>query len=149
MLSICEINRDNVFDVCELTSNPDGVGTLFEEFICCNAISISESAFYPECKSRAIYLNQNAIGFFMYKQFPNTIKEAEICRFMLDHKYIGKGFGRQSFSEILAYLRKQNIEKTTIMIDAKNHIAKNLYISFGFSFTGRIEKDEYFYSLIF
>lgn len=34
-----------------------------------------------------------------------------------------------------------------LMIDETNQIAKNLYVSFGFTFTGKMDKDEYYYEL--
>ncbi len=147
MIEIREINRDNLFDVCELTSNQDGVGTVFEAFICCNAISISEAAFFPECQPRALYRDGELIGFFMYKCWPHNPHEAELCRYMLDHKFMGQGLGRESFAAILADFRLHGIEQVTLMIDEHNLVAKSLYLTFGFRFTGKIEKEEHYYSL--
>lgn len=147
MINIRKIDADNVFDICELTSNDNGIGTLFEGFICCNAISIAESKFYLECKPRAIYLNEVPIGFYMYKQWPHQSKDVELCRFMLHFSFKGKGLGRQSFSAMLEDFRTSGVREVTLMIDKDNRIAKKLYLSFGFAFTGKIEKEEYFYSL--
>lgn len=43
MIRITEVNRDNVFDGCDLTTNLDGIGTVMEEYLCSNAVSIAES----------------------------------------------------------------------------------------------------------
>ena len=43
MIRIKAIDAENVFGVCELTTNQHGVGTTLEEFLCCNAISIAEA----------------------------------------------------------------------------------------------------------
>ncbi|AXY56372.1 GNAT family N-acetyltransferase [Acinetobacter chinensis] len=147
MIEIREIDKDNCFDVCELTGNKDGIGTIFEDFLCCNAISLTESKFYPECKPKALYSNDTLIGFFMYKQFSPEDTEVEVCRFMIDHKYLGKGYGRQSFAAILEFFKSNGIKTVNIMIDDDNIIAKKLYTSFGFTFTGKILKEELYYQL--
>ncbi|MCI9127876.1 MAG: GNAT family N-acetyltransferase [Eubacterium sp.] len=148
MIIIKEVSYDNIFDVCELTTNKDGIGTTMEEFICCNAISIAESKYYSEMYPKAIYSGNTLIGFFMYKQTKAEQDIAVICRFMIDYKYQGKGLGRESFVAILSYFRQSEFKKIVLMIDENNIIAKKLYISFGFKFNGMIEKDEYYYELL-
>jgi len=101
--------------MCELTTNKDGVGTLFEQYLCCNAISLVEAAYFPGFEPRAIYR--------------------------------GQGLGRQVFGELLAHFNREGYREVLLMIDEDNRIAKELYASFGFRFTGKIEKDEHYYSL--
>lgn len=47
-------------EVCELTSNTDVKLTLYEEFICSNAVFLAES------KYSSNYYDEVLIGFFMY-----------------------------------------------------------------------------------
>lgn len=148
MIHIEEIDAQNVFDVCELTTNPDGIGTTMEEYLCCNATSIAESKYYPEMCPRAIYRNETLIGFVMYACTDSEPKTATICRYMLDYKFQHQGFGRKALEGILEYLKKQDVSKVILMIDEENIIAKRLYLSLGFTFNGKIEKDEYYYDLI-
>ncbi|MBD2815593.1 GNAT family N-acetyltransferase [Xenorhabdus sp. Flor] len=147
MIEIREIDRDNLFDICELTSNKDGIGTVMEEYICCNAISIAEAKFFPEFKPKALYHNGILIGFFMYKHMEQKPQEVEICRYMLDYKFIGKGLGRMTFEAMLSYFKETGVKTVILMIDDDNLIAKKLYTSFGFVFTGKVLKEEYYYSL--
>ena len=39
------------------------------------------------------------------------------------------------------------MRKVVLMIDNTNEATKRLYVSFGFRFTGKIEKDEYYYEM--
>ena len=149
MISVEDVNSQNVFDVCELTTNSNGIGTVMEEYLCCNAISLAESKYYPEMYPKAIYNNETLIGFAMYKHIKSEPKTATICRFMLDYKYQHKGLGKKAFESILNYLKAQGISRVVIMIDENNLTAKKLYLSFGFKFTGEIDKNEYYYALIF
>lgn len=91
MLSIREIDAQNVFDVCELTTNRNGVGTIMEKYLCCNAVSVAESKYYPEMHPKAIYDGDVLIGFFMYRRTEQETETATICRFMIDHKFQGRG----------------------------------------------------------
>lgn len=145
MIAIREIDSDNIFDVCELTTNSDGIGTTMEEFLCCNATSIAESKYFPEMHPKAIYWLDTLIGFLMYRRTGEAPETAVICRFMVDHRFQHRGLGRKAFDGILGYLKEQGIAKVVLMIDAENTIAKNLYCSFGFTFTGKIDHDEYYY----
>ncbi|QIL79946.1 GNAT family N-acetyltransferase [Diaphorobacter sp. HDW4A] len=131
----------------ELTSNRDGVGTILEEHLCANAVSIAEAKYFPDMCPRAIYSQDQLIGFFMFRRSIELPDEVEICRFMLDHKFSGKGLGRLSFKEILDYFRRANVKTVLLMLEEHNIVAKNLYMSFGFQFTGNIEKEEHFYRL--
>ncbi|MEX9609286.1 GNAT family N-acetyltransferase [Providencia manganoxydans] len=141
------MDKDSLFDVCELTSNANGIATVLEDYICCNAISIAESHYYPEFKPKALYCEQALIGFFMYRERDLLPNEAQICRYMLDHKFIGQGLGKKTFSAIIDYFKAKGLHRVTLGVDNENNIAKNLYISHGFTYTGEIVDGEYIYSL--
>lgn len=148
MISVKEVDSQNVFDVCELTTNSNGIGTIMEEYLCCNAISIAESKYYPEMHPKALYNNKTLIGFAMYKHSVAESKTATINRFMIDYKFQHEGLGRKAFQSILKYLKSQDVSKVIVMIDEDNKIAKKLYLSLGFEFTGKIDKDEHYYARI-
>lgn len=67
---------------------------------------------------------------------------------MIDYKFQHQGFGKEVLKTILQYLKEEGKAKVILMIDEENVIAKNLYLSFGFRFNGKVEKDEYYYDLI-
>lgn len=84
----------------------------------------------------------------MYRHTESEPETATICRFMLDYKYQHKGLGRKAFESILMYLKNAGMSKVVLMIDEGNVIAKKLYLSFGFEFTGKVDKEEYYYELM-
>ncbi len=147
MIRIKAIDAENIFEVCELTTNQDGIGTTMEKYLCCNAVSIAEAKYYPEMHPNAIYNNSTLIGFFMYKRAENQPDKVTLCRFMIDYRFQHKGLGKKAFEYILKGLKIQGVRKVILMIDNANEIAKNLYLSFGFQFTGKIDKNEYYYEL--
>lgn len=147
MIRIKAVDAQNVFDVCELTTNMDGIGTVLEEYLCCNAVSIAESKYYPEMHPNAIYNNNTLIGFFMYRRTEKRPDTVTLCRFMIDYRFQHKGMGKKALEHLLRGLKIQGVKKVFLMIDDTNEAAKNLYLSFGFQFTGKIDKNEYYYKL--
>ncbi|SIS15267.1 diamine N-acetyltransferase [Peribacillus simplex] len=150
VISIREIDKKNYIEVCELTSNKDGARTLDEEYICSNAMSLAESKYFSTMKPMSIYNDDDLIGFFTYEYIEKTPDLVTICRYMIDHKFLGKGLGRKSFKAILNYFKESvKVGSVELMIENENTIAKNLYTSFGFTFTGKIDRNEYYYRLDF
>ena len=147
MIRIKAVDEQNIFDVCKLTTNQNGTGTSMEEYLCCNAISIAEAKYYPEMHPNAIYNNNVLIGFFMYQRAEDQADTATICRFMIDYQFQQKGFEEKALEHILRGLKIQGVKKVILMIDDANKIAKNLCLSFGFQFTGKIDHDKYYYEL--
>lgn len=143
MIKIKEITKDNYFLACELTTNKTGEPTLYEEFICSNAMSLAEAKYDLEMQPRTIHWNDTLIGFFMYKEV--TEKQVMIYRFMLDYRFHQKGLGKKAIAAILEYLK--NEQDVLLGVDPKNDIAKSLYQSFGFQFTGEINHGEHYYLL--
>ena len=136
MIRIKAVDAQNILDVCELTTNQDGNGTTMEGCSCCNAISIAEAKYDSEMHPNAIYNNNVLIGFFMYQRTENQADTATICRFMIDDRFQQKGLEEKALEHILRGLKIQGVKKVVLIIDNANENAKNLYLSFGFHFTG-------------
>lgn len=65
---------------------------------------------------------------------PNPIPAFRLCRFAIDHRYHGKGYGKILFVHALERCLAQahQIGGSIIIIDAKHHKAKAFYEHFGF-----------------
>ncbi len=146
MIRIKAVDAQNILDVCELTTNQDGIGTTKERCSCCNAISIAAAKYDPEMHPHAIYNNNVLIGFFMYRRAENQAEAATICRFMIDDQFQQKGLEEKALEHILRGLKIQGVKKVILAIDDANENAKNRYLSFGFHFTGEINKTECYYA---
>lgn len=59
------VDTDNMFDVCDLTTDADGVGTVMGQLLCCNAESIAESKYYPQMHLHVLYNDDALIDCFM------------------------------------------------------------------------------------
>ena len=109
------------------------------QYVSTNAYSLAEASFRTHCQPRAIYLEEDAVGFLMYAGLEplNASKEYEIFRLMIDSRHQGKGVGRIGLSLALDEIRSlKGVESILICYVPSNPIAKGFYSSFGFVETG-------------
>ena len=147
MIRIKAVDAQNILDVCNLTRIQDSIGTTREAHFCCNAVSIAETKYNSEMYPNAIYNNTVLIGFFMYQRAENQADTATICRFMIDDRFQHKGLEKKALEHILRGLKIQGVKKVLLTIDNANENAKELYLSFGFQFTGKFDKAGHSYEL--
>ena len=142
-----EIDENNLLECALLTTNKEGKNYIFEEFVASNAFSIAQSKVQKGWIVKAIYDDDLMIGFAMYG-YCYEYDFYEICRFMIDHKYQGKGYGRRALVKIIEEM-KENEECKDIYIsfDPKNNIARSLYESLGFKDTGKVLEEELLFKL--
>lgn len=140
MINLKEITKDNVVKASFLTTNKHGEVTLNEQFVASNVISIAQSKYMPDMETKAIYEDEEMVGFVMY-----GIDEGElwIMRYMIDYRHQGKGFGKLALGLIIDEIWKSYTQQQIkISIEPHNIIAKKLYASFGFVDTNTFEDDE-------
>ncbi len=147
MIRIKAVDTQNILDVCDLTTIQDSIGTTREAHFCCNAVSIAETKYNSEMYPNTIYNNTVLIGFFMYQRAENQADTATICRFMIDDRFQHKGLEKKALEHILRGLKIQGVKKVLLTIDNANENAKELYLSFGFQFTGKFDKAGHSYEL--
>ncbi|WP_097015094.1 GNAT family N-acetyltransferase [Anaerocolumna aminovalerica] len=146
-MMLVDITKDNWEKVIFLTTNTDNSNTICEEFVASNAYSILQSIYEDEWKIKAIEHEGELIGFAMYG-FCEERNFYELCRFMIDRKHQGKGYGNQALSLIVEEIKnKYNCNEIYLSTDPENIKAKHLYEKFGFVSTGEIWDDEELYVL--
>lgn len=142
-----DINEENLLECALLATNKEGKNYVFEEFVASNAFSIAQSKIQESWTVKAIYNEDLMIGFTMYG-YCNEYDFYEICRFMIDHKYQGKGFGRISLIKIIEEMKKnEDCKDIYISFDPNNNIARSLYESLGFKDTGKTLEEELLFKL--
>jgi diamine N-acetyltransferase len=109
------------------------------QYVSTNAYSLAEASYRTHCQPRAIYLEEDVVGFLMYAGLEplKAPKEVEIFRLMIDFEHQGKGIGRMGLSLALDEIRSlKGVESILICYVPSNPIAKGFYSSFGFVETG-------------
>ncbi|NRD74744.1 GNAT family N-acetyltransferase [Shewanella sp. VB17] len=135
-VSLRHVTKENYEAVCELD-----VEKTQEDYVACNMWSLVESMFNEGHESRAIYANDEPIGFLMWVR--ETTEKISIWRFMVDQKHQKKGIGRKALNLSLAEIRLvSDLKKIEICYNPKNPVAKDFYSDFGFIEVGMDEEDE-------
>jgi len=110
-------------------------------FVATNENGLALAYAHKEMNPRAIYNDDNMVGFIMYARDPDD-GIYYINRFMIDSKYQRKGYGRVAMQLILEQLKTEGVTTLDILHRPDNKVAIKLYQSFGFELTEDIvDKD--------
>jgi len=100
-ISFREVNADTVGEVCRLSN------TLTEpkkNFVATNAFSIAQAHFEPKAWFRAIYADEEPVGFVMLHDDAEQF-EYFLWRFMVAEPYHGMGFGQRAIELLVTYVK--------------------------------------------
>ncbi|WP_245863965.1 GNAT family N-acetyltransferase [Paenibacillus donghaensis] len=79
---------------------------------------------------------------------PEDSESYELCRFMIDRKFQGKGYGKQALSLIIEEMKNRfGCKEIHLSTGPENTRGKHIYENLGFVSTGEIEDDEEIYVL--
>jgi diamine N-acetyltransferase len=130
-----KITGKTVRTICDLSVSEEQ-----RKFVAPNAVSIAQAYFAKSAWFRAIYADETPVGFVMLAEVPKRGKYY-LWRFMIDAKYQGKGYGGRALELVIRHARKDPKAKALYLSVARaKGRAENLYRSFGFDFTGKVER---------
>jgi diamine N-acetyltransferase len=137
-IALRKITGKTVRTICNLT--------VFEEqkkFVAPNAVSIAQAYFAKSAWFRAIYADETPVGFVMLAEVPKRGRHY-LWRFMIDAKYQGKGYGGRALDLVIRHVKKNPKAKAlTLSVVRAKGSAEDLYRSFGFEFTGKMDGIEH------
>lgn len=131
-MELREITGDNYQRILNLST---GKGQ--EKFVTANLYSLAHAwVFQKTARPYALYEGEEPVGFIMLDWRPEE-KTAEIWRFMIDHRYQGKGHGRRAMELALEKIRQARLfDRAQLYCVPGNETARALYHSLGFQETG-------------
>lgn len=124
-------NRDAVLALDVLESQRD--------LVTGNDVSLAEAEPRPHYQPRAIYLDEQLVGFLLYSPMEPlaTPVHYQIFRFMVDARYQGRGVGRHALALVLEEVSAiDSALELRINYVPENTVARSLYLSFGFEEIG-------------
>jgi diamine N-acetyltransferase len=111
-------------------------------FVSSNLVSLAEAQFYPGTVCRAVYADEEMVGFVMYgpdaEYAPGEQGAFAFVRLMIDRHHQGKGYGRAAIAAVIEAVRE--IPESHVLYTSfapENTHAARLYASVGFQPTGR------------
>lgn len=142
-VALKKITKDTVRTICELSVTENQ-----KKFVAPNAISIAQAYFHDFAWFRAIYVDEDPIGFVMLSDIPE-LPEYYLWRFMIDAKYQRLGYGQQAIKLVIDYVksRPKSDVLITSTVQAKGGPQK-FYEKQGFKLTGDYEGGEAIMKLI-
>lgn len=100
-MTLREVTAATVRAVCALEVRPEQRG-----FVAPNAVSIAEAYFEPRAWFRAVYADDEPVGFVMLEDDPEA-EQYYLWRFMIDGAHQGKGYGRRALDLVVDHVRKR------------------------------------------
>ena len=135
-VTLRDITGDNYFQVLELKISPEQEAAKFVSPV---VRSLADAWFYREegiTYPKAIYAKDDLVGFIMY-DLDTEEQQVFIWRFLIDQRYQGKGYGRQTI-EAVVEMAKEQAQMTKVVADYVdgNEPMKKILLDLGFEETG-------------
>lgn len=125
-ISLRPVTKDNYEAICELKVTEEQ-----KQYVASNLWSLVEAAFNDGYQTRAIYLDDEPVGFFMWVYEDHH--KISIWRFMVDQNFQQKNIGRTALQMLLTELKAlEGLKEIEICYYPQNPVAKDFYASFGF-----------------
>ncbi|MDC3191697.1 GNAT family N-acetyltransferase [Pseudoalteromonas elyakovii] len=138
-VTLRDVTKDNWLDVIHLEITKEQ-----EDYVALNSESIAESSFYPHYVNRAIYREDEVVGFIQYYQEleEELPDEFYIAQFMVDVKYQGQGIGKIATELAINEMKEiPECKKITILYMPGHHMMRKFYSQFGFVVTEEDDED--------
>lgn len=136
MIRLEEVHKDNYEDCIYLELESDQMGNLTP-----NSISIAQSKFETHFRIRAIYKDDEVIGFLTYCQEdePEDPELYWLFRFMFDKAHQGKGHASKALQLLMDEVSELGGKRLQTMHKPANVNAESAYMKFGFTKIGVLD----------
>lgn len=125
-ITLRPVTKENYEQVCDLDVAEDQ-----QDYVACNMWSLVESMFNANYVTRAIYLDDLPVGFFMWVKEDADL--VSIWRFMVDNVQQNKGIGREALALAIDEIKQiEGLRTIEICYHPNNPVAKDFYSRFGF-----------------
>jgi len=137
-VTLRRITSKTIRKICELS-----VAEGQKKFVAPNAVSIAQAHFSKDAWLRAICAGETPVGFLLLWESQKQGKYS-LGRFMIDARYQGRGYGRKALGLVIGHVRRKPRAKELILsVVRAEGGAEELYKSYGFMFTGKIDEGEH------
>jgi diamine N-acetyltransferase len=124
-IEFVELNRDNWENCANLTDKEDN-------YIYPNLYSIAEAQFYEKAISRAIFSNEEMVGYSLFGEDENDSEVWAIDRFMIAKAFRRNGYGAEAIIAIVEEGRSRGFKRFITSTAEKNEAMQSLLTKLGF-----------------
>jgi diamine N-acetyltransferase len=129
-VSLRPVTKENLRAVCGLGLRPEQ-----REYVAPNVRSLAEAYVEPLAWPRAIYADDEPVGFLMMRMNDEK-REYFLWRFMIATDHQGKGYGREALELLVAEVRGRGGTSIRSSYQRGEHSPRGFYLGFGFEETG-------------
>ena len=146
-LKLVPVTADNWKTALFLTTDPERKIPLDEQWIANNAFSLVQCRYDPDWDCRLMMDGELAVGFVFFGYWREEDRYM-LCRYMIDVKHQGKGYGTAFLPLAVELIRSQyGCRDVYTSVHDDNTHAVHLYRKFGFVPTAQMDADERVYLL--
>lgn len=146
-LKLVPVTADNWKTALFLTTDPERKIPLDEQWIANNAFSLVQCCYDPDWDCRLMMDGEQAIGFVFFGYWREEDRYM-LCRYMIDVKHQGKGYGTAFLPLAVELIRRQyGCRDVYTSVHDDNAHAVHLYRKIGFVPTAQMDADERVYLL--
>ena len=146
-LKLVPVSAENWKTALFLTTDPERKIPLDEQWIANNAFSLVQCRYEPDWDCRLMMDGEMAVGFVFYGYWREEDRYL-LCRYMIDVKHQGKGYGTAFLPLAVELIRRQySCADVYTSVHDDNAHAVHLYKNFGFVPTEEMDADERVYVL--
>ena len=137
-IELREITKENLREIFRLKVAPEQ-----ERFVAPNAVSLAQAYFDRDIAwFRGIYAGDTPVGFVMLHDEP-AARKYYLWRFMVDHRYQGRGYGARALTQIIEYVRgRPGAHEMFTSVVPGDGCPGAFYEKLGFAYTGEIDEGE-------
>lgn len=136
-VTLREVTEDNLRDVIALDVAPDQ-----RHLVASNERSLAEAAVADEVMFRAVYADDDPVGFLMLSE-RRSVPRYYLWRFMIDAHHQGKGYGTDAMALLIEYVRGlPGATKLYLSYVPGDGSPQSFYEALGFADTGRVHEGE-------
>ncbi|MFI5494412.1 GNAT family N-acetyltransferase [Actinoplanes sp. NPDC051859] len=131
------VTKDDFRAVIKLEVTPEQ-----SDFVSPNVVGIAETHIRPQAEPRAVYADGELVGFVLLHPGDDPGQHC-LVRLMIDHRFQGRGLGRQALEAAVAYAATEHAARSVrLSFVPANDRARALYRSAGFVETGELDDGE-------
>lgn len=146
-VELTEVTGENWKQAVFLTTDPERKIPLDEKWIISNAFSLLQARYDPNWDCRLLVDGETPVGFAFYGYWQERDRYL-LCRYMIDIRYQGRGYGTRALPLVVEQIRRQyGCRDVYTTVDDENTRAVKLYRSFGFQPTEEMDEAERVYVL--
>lgn len=146
-VELTEVTGENWKQAVFLTTDPERKIPLDEKWIISNAFSLLQARCDPNWDCRLLVDGETPVGFAFYGYWQERDRYL-LCRYMIDVRYQGRGYGTRALPLVVEQIRRQyGCRDVYTTVDDENTRAVKLYRSFGFQPTEEMDEAERVYVL--